>query len=260
MPIYASEAYLWFYQDSVDSLRKIFNRLNLIVYGEGAVRFADPEIFRILTTEKAYCDYNPDTGKIGYLVPIDRDGDGMMTQAELESIRLLSNRPDMNSSVFAENTTLQTFNEFRFFTGLPFLGGGMFKNCTSLREITLPNNITSIRSGFLSNTAIKKLVIPEGYIEISSEMIAYDTALELVDLPSTLTTLGTGINRQGSLYFRLICRATTPPTFDGAWWDNSNKGKPITIYVPDASVTTYKTASGWSKSSSLIQPLSTYSL
>ena len=71
------------YQDSVDSLRKIFNRLNLIVYGEGAVRFADPEIFRILTTEKAYCDYNPDTGKIGYLVPIDRDGDGMMTHAEL---------------------------------------------------------------------------------------------------------------------------------------------------------------------------------
>ena len=247
-----------YYQDSVDSLREIFNRLNLIVYGEGAVRFADPEIFRILTSATAYCDYNPETGKIGYLVPIDRDGDGMMTQAELESIMLLSNRPDMNSSVFAENATIQTFNEFRFFTGLPFLGGGMFKNCTSLREITLPNNITSIRSGLLSNTAIKKLIVPEGYIEISSEMIAYDTALELVDLPSTLTTLGTGINRQGSLYFRLICRATTPPTFDGAWWDNSNKGKPIAIYVPDASVTTYKTASGWSKSASLILPLSTY--
>ena len=247
-----------YYQDSVDSLRKIFNRLNLIVYGEGAVRFADPEIFRILTTEKAYCDYNPETGKIGYLVPIDRDGDGMMTQAELESIRLLSNRPDMNSSVFAENATIQTFNEFRFFTGLPFLGGAMFKNCTSLREITLPNNITSIRSGLLSNTAIKKLIVPEGYIEISSEVVAYDTVLELVDLPSTLTTLGTGINRLGSLYFRLICRATTPPTFDGAWWDNSNKGKPIAIYVPDASVTTYKTASGWSKSASLILPLSTY--
>lgn len=247
-----------YYQDSVDSLRKIFNRLNLIVYGEGAVRFADPEIFRILTSATAYCDYNPETGKIGYLVPIDRDGDGMMTQAELESIRLLSNRPDMNSSVFAENATIQTFNEFRFFTGLPFLGGGMFKNCTSLREITLPNNITSIRSGLLSNTAIKKLIVPEGYIEISSEVVAYDMVLELVDLPSTLTTLGTGINRQGSLYFRLICRAITPPTFDGAWWDNSNKGKPIAIYVPDASVSTYKTASGWSKSAGLIHPLSEY--
>lgn len=258
MPIYASEAYLWFYQDSVDLLREIFNRLNLIVYGESAVRFADPEVLRILTTEKAYCDYNPDTGKIGYLVPTDRDGDGMMTQAELESIRLLSNRPDMNSSVFAENATIQTFNEFRFFTGLPFLGGGMFKNCTSLSEITLPNNISSIRSGFLSYTAIKKLIIPEGYIEISSEMVAYDTVLELVDLPSTLVALGTGINRQGSLYFRLICRAVTPPTFDGAWWDNSYKGKPIAIYVPDESVDTYKTASGWSKSSSLIHSLSEY--
>ncbi|RGN37476.1 leucine-rich repeat domain-containing protein [Bacteroides oleiciplenus] len=247
-----------YYQDSVDKLRRIFNRLNLIVYGEGAVRFADPEVLRILTTEKAYCDYNPDTGKIGYLVPIDRDGDGMVTQAELESIRSLSNRPDMNSSVFAENATIQTFNEFRFFTGLPFLSGGMFKNCTSLREITLPNNISSIRSGAFSSTAIKKLIVPEGYTEINYEMVAYDTVLELVDLPSTLSTLGTGINRQGSLYFRLICRAVTPPTFDGAWWDNSYKGKPIAIYVPDASVGTYKTASGWSKSAGVIHPLSEY--
>ena len=89
-------------------------------------------------------------------------------------------------------------------------------------------------------------------------MLSFNTVLELVDLPSTLSTLGTGINRQGSLYFRLICRAVTPPTFDGAWWDNSYKGKPIAIYVPDTSVGTYKTASGWSKSAGLIHPLSEY--
>ena len=246
-----------FYQDSVDALRKIFNRLNLIVYGEGAVRFADPEVLRILTTEKAFCDYNPNTGKLGDLVSIDKDGDGMMTQAELESIRLLSIRSDMNSSVFAENTTIKTFNEFRYFTGLTFLSGGMFKNCTSLSEITLPN-IPLIRSGAFSFTAIKKLVIPEGCTEVGYEMLSFNTVLELVDLPSTLSTLGTGINRQGSLYFRLICRAVTPPTFDGAWWDNSYKGKPIAIYVPDTSVGTYKTASGWSKSAGLIHPLSEY--
>lgn len=241
----------------MDALRKIFNRLNLIVYGEGAVRFADPEVLRILTTEKAFCDYNPNTGKLGDLVSIDKDGDGMMTQAELESIRLLSIRSDMNSSVFAENTTIKTFNEFRYFTGLTFLSGGMFKNCTSLSEITLPN-IPLIRSGAFSFTAIKKLVIPEGCTEVGYEMLSFNTVLELVDLPSTLSTLGTGINRQGSLYFRLICRAVTPPTFDGAWWDNSYKGKPIAIYVPDTSVGTYKTASGWSKSAGLIHPLSEY--
>lgn len=225
--------------------------------GNAAIRFADAEVLRILITEKAYCDYDPTTGKIGYLASIDRDGDGMMTQAELESINLLSNRPDMNSSVFAENTTIQTFNEFRYFTGLTFLSGGMFKNCTSLREITLPN-VPIIRSGLLSYTVIKKLVIPEGCTEIERELIAYDAELELVDLPSTLVTFGDGVNRQGSLKFKLICRAVTPPTFGGAWWDNSNKGKPIAIYVPDASVNAYKTASGWSNSTSLMQPLSTY--
>ena len=242
----------------MDELRNIFNRLTLIMEGEAAIRFADAEVLRILTTEKAYCDYNPDTGKIGYLVPIDRDGDGMMTVEELESISSLSNRPDVNTSVLAGNSIIETFNEFRFFTGLSLLGGGMFQKCISLRSITLPNSIKETRSDVFSYTVIKHLVVPEGCTDIAMQLIAYNTVLELVDLPSTLVTLGTGINRQGSLQFRLICRAITPPIFDGAWWDNSNKGKPIAIYVPDESVAIYKTASGWSKSSSLILPLSTY--
>ncbi|EKU92384.1 hypothetical protein HMPREF9447_00041 [Bacteroides oleiciplenus YIT 12058] len=51
--IHRSGAYLRFYQDSVDLLKKIFNRLNLIVDGKPAIRIADPEVLRILidTTE-----------------------------------------------------------------------------------------------------------------------------------------------------------------------------------------------------------------
>lgn len=36
------------YQDTVDALREIFNRLNLIIDGIACVRIADPEILRIL--------------------------------------------------------------------------------------------------------------------------------------------------------------------------------------------------------------------
>lgn len=225
--------------------------------GEAAVRFIDPEVLRLLKSSKVYGDYTPD--KLGNLVTIDKDGDGMLTQDELAEISSLSDRPDVNASIFAGNTKIETFNELRYFTGLTFTGGGMFENCTSLREIMLPNSLTTIRSKSFAYTAIRKLVIPEGCIEIANELIAYNTVLELVDLPSTLTSLGDAVNRVGSLKFKLICRATTPPTFGGAWWDNSNRGKPIAIYVPDASVDTYKTASGWSKSANLIQPLSTYS-
>ncbi len=245
-----------YYQDSVDKLRKIFNRLTLIMEGEAAVRFADAEVFSILVEAKVYGNYTPE--KLGSLVLVDRDGDGMLTVEELADISSLSNRPDVNSSVLAGNTTIETFDEFRYFTKMTFLGGGMFQNCISLKSITLPNSIKETRSDAFSYTVIKKLVIPEGCTDVARQLIAYDTVLELVDLPSTLVTLGTGINRQGSLQFRLICRATTPPTFDGAWWDNSNKGKPTAIYVPDESVDTYKTASGWSKSAGLIHPLSEY--
>lgn len=44
----ASKAHLWFYQDSVDKLREIFNRLTLIMEGIACVRISDPEILRIL--------------------------------------------------------------------------------------------------------------------------------------------------------------------------------------------------------------------
>lgn len=240
----------------MDALKKIFNRLTLIMEGEAAIRFADAEVFRILVDAKVYGDYTSE--KLGSLVAIDRDGDGMLTVEELADISSLSNRPDVNSSVLAGNTTIEIFDEFRYFTKMTFLGGGMFQNCISLKSITLPNSIKETRSDAFSYTVIKKLVIPEGCTDVARQLIAYDTVLELVDLPSTLVTLGTGINRQGSLQFRLICRATTPPTFDGAWWDNSNKGKPTAIYVPDESIDTYKTASGWSKSAGLIHPLSEY--
>ena len=245
-----------YYQDSVDALKKIFNRLTLIMEGEAAIRFADAEVFRILVDAKVYGDYTSE--KLGSLVAIDRDGDGMLTVEELADISSLSNRPDVNSSVLAGNTTIETFDEFRYFTKMSLIGGGVLQNCTSLKSVTLPNSIKEIRSGAFSYTVIKKLVIPEGCTHIAEQLVSYDTALQLVDLPSTLVSLGTGVNRVGSLQFKLICRAVTPPTFDGAWWDNSNRGKPIAIYVPDTSVDAYRTASGWSKSAGLIQPLSTY--
>ena len=245
-----------YYQDSVDALKKIFNRLTLIMEGEAAIRFADAEVFRILVDAKVYGDYTSE--KLGSLVAIDRDGDGMLTVEELADISSLSNRPDANSSVLAGNTTIETFDEFRYFTKMSLIGGGVLQNCTSLKSVTLPNSIKEIRSGAFSYTVIKKLVIPEGCTHIAEQLVSYDTALQLVDLPSTLVSLGTGVNRVGSLQFKLICRAVTPPTFDGAWWDNSNRGKPIAIYVPDTSVDAYRTASGWSKSAGLIQPLSTY--
>lgn len=54
--------------------------------------------------------------------------------------------------------------------------------------------------------------------------------------------------------FIVICRAVTPPSLGS----NSYLTKLTTVYVPDESVSAYKSASVWSGIAAKIKPLSEY--
>ncbi|WP_368124840.1 leucine-rich repeat domain-containing protein [Bacteroides cellulosilyticus] len=242
-----------YYQDSVDTLRGIFNKLNLIMKGEAAIRFADAEVLRVLITEEAYS--NDNGSSIGSLTPIDEDGDSMITAKEVAQVKSLSYRPDRNNSIFKGNTKIETFNEFRFFTGLNKINIGSFDGCTNLREVTLPLNTILGNSAF-SQTGIERLIIPEGYQIIGIGVFQKCPNLKLIDISSTVTSISDG----GSLFWYMknqvvvVCRAITPPIL-GGW---GYEGEPKAIYVPDVSVDAYKSAAGWSSQAANVQPLSAY--
>jgi hypothetical protein len=242
-----------YYQDSVDTLRGIFNKLNLIMKGEAAIRFADAEVLRVLITEEAYS--NDNGSSIGLLTPIDEDGDSMITAKEVAQVKSLSNRVDRNNSIFKGNTKIETFNEFRFFTGLNKINIGSFDGCTNLREVTLPLN-TILGNFAFSQTGIERLIIPEGYQIIGIGVFQKCPNLKLIDISSTVTSISDG----GSLFWYMrnqvvvVCRAITPPAF-GEW---GYEGEPKAIYVPDVSVDAYKSAAGWSSQAAKVQPLSAY--
>ena len=74
--------------------------------------------------------------------------------------------------------------------------------------------------------------------------------------------IGTGVTefkqsafQNGDALEVFIMRAVTPPSYAGWTLPDGFSG---TIYVPDASVNAYKTASGWSGRASKIKPLSEY--
>ena len=224
-----------YYQDSVDKLRNIFDRLELIMDGEAAIRFADAEVLRVLL--------NATVGAYNAISKVDKDGDGMLTEEELSSLTTLSNRNDNVYSMFKDNTVIETFNEFQYFTGLEFINSSSFEGCSSLKEITLPV-LTKMGNGVFAGSGIEKLIIPEGYQNIGPLVLQRCYNLRLVDFPSTVTSISEG----GSLFWAMknqvtvICRAFTPPTF-GTW---GYDGDPKVIYVPDVSVDAYKLAAGWS--------------
>ena len=138
--------------------------------GIPAIRFTDPEVLRLLLTEKVgkYLEYT-----------IDADGDGMITENEVAILPTLTQRRDGNKSPFSGNTVIETFNEFRFFTGLESINSGSFEGCSSLKEITLPV-LTKIGDGAFTNSGIERLVIPEGY-QIIGNILQRCPNLILVD-------------------------------------------------------------------------------
>ncbi len=249
-----------YYQDSVDKLRNIFDRLDLVMDGTPAIRFEDPEVLRVLLG--ATVGNRSNVAGHTTVRDVDYDHDGMLTEEELAAVTTMASRVDNNYSMFVTgygvgNTIIETFNEFRFFTSIVTLNNSAFSWCPSLREIILPQNIIHIGENAFLNTAIEKLIIPEGCKSCDGGLIAENVNCKLIDFPSTMISIGDRPNNKGSLQLTVVCRAITPPTFSGSWSYN-NSGKPIAIYVPDASVSAYRTATGWSSSSSIIHPLSEY--
>ena len=171
-----------FYQDSVEELRKIFNKLELVMDGEAAIRFADAEVLRVLL--------NATVGTYNTIRKVDKDGDGMLTEEELSSLTTLSDRNDNVYSMFRDNTVIETFNEFQYFSGLEFINSGSFSGCSSLKEIILPM-LTKIGTNVFQGSGIEKLIIPEGYQLIGDSLLQNCPNLKLVDFPTTVTsTLG----------------------------------------------------------------------
>lgn len=155
-------------------------RITLNVTGGFYMRFADDEVKRILLANG-----------VG-------DGVGITTEqtAAVTDIK----------SWFADNTVIETFDEFEKFTGVAFLGASnisyrwAFSNCSSLRNIVLPQGLYKIYNGttgyggvggFFRCSSLEYV----GNIHVLKEIGSYAfygcTSLEIEDLQlSNLETLG----------------------------------------------------------------------
>ena len=132
------------YQDSVDTIKELFPNLTLDITGEYYFRFKDPEVARVLSSS------------IG-------DGTGVF----VDTISTIGNRK-IN---FYNNKVIETFDEFEKFTGITNTenntDNGMFRGCTNLKSIKLPNSITSIASySFNGCSNLSYFIIPESVTSI----------------------------------------------------------------------------------------------
>lgn len=287
MSVHTSEAHFRFYQDSVNELRKVFDRLNLIMDGIACVRISDPEVLRILIER------------------LDVDGIGAISEKYIE------NQIEVTIYWFKGNTIIETFDEFekmnvafkdnnydgpnlfRECTALKsiklphtvsFIPASCFQGCTNLTNVVLPKGITEIRASvFRECPSLKKIIIPNTVIKLGGAVFI-DSGIEEIDLPESVTSIGSSVFNSLTTLKTIIIRGNIikeDGTADGSMfkcWENCTglesfvmlsekpmgfgfwmlNGTTCKIYVPDIAVDVYKAASGWSGLTSRILPLSSY--
>ena len=165
-----------------------------------------------------------------------------------------------NLRVIRDYAFLQALNDAELdLSNATSIGRRAFKESGLSGKLTLPN-ITSLGSGAFCKANFTHVVITSNLTTIPDYTVDHGgcfsntTYLTFVDLPSTLTKLGSAAFQSNTALETFICRATTPPTYGQNAIADCNYT--FLIYVPDESVEAYKTASGWSSFASRIRPLS----
>ena len=117
------------------------------------------------------------------------------------------------------------------------IGSYAFYNCYSLTNISIPSSVTSIRTSAFYNCR----------------------SLTSISIPSSVTSIESNVFQNCYSILEYTIYATTPPTLSST---NSFTGinSICKIYVPDAALTAYKTATNWSAYAGYIYPLSQLTL
>lgn len=140
-------------------------------------------------------------------------------------------------------------------SGITSIPSGAFQNCIKLRSIVIPEGVTTINNYAFQNVPLNDgISLPSTLTTINGPYPFYKAKFTSLTIPANVTAIGTFFCALNTVFEELIMLPTTPPSLGAnafAW------GRTPTIYVPDASVSTYQSAAGWSTYASKIVGIST---
>lgn len=141
--------------------------------------------------------------------------------------------------------------------GVTSIGNEAFRGCYSASNIILPTSISTIGTSVCRDCySLSKIMIPSGITTINDYAFYTCRAIHEFDFPSSITYVGASAFQACEGTMQYVFRSTTPPTLSNTS-AFSGINASCKIYVPDASIDAYKTATNWSTYANYMFPLST---
>ena len=93
-------------------------------------------------------------------------------------------------TVFKDSSII-TFNELKYFTGLTTIGKSAFYECDNLISITIPDSVTTIGDeAFSYCSSLTSVTIPDGVTTIGNGAFGSCSSLTSITIPDSVTTIG----------------------------------------------------------------------
>ena len=171
----------------------------------------------------------------------DTNGDGQLSYAEAAAVRTLNPSGASNSSVFKGNTTITSFDELQYFTGLSVISLYAFQNCTALTSVTLPPTVTKIEyEAFMNCGLTGTLTLPDAVTTIEQDAFSECRSLTGLVIGSGVTSIGTYAFYSCTGLESITIEAVNPPAL-GTYNPFDRVPEGIPVYVPCVSVADYQT-------------------
>lgn len=140
-----------------------------------------------------------------------------------------------------------TFNE-----GLRIVGRNSFRDCTGITSLELPSTVKELHEYCFAGCSISALTLNEG-LQVMKIYNFSNNFMSAVTIPSTVVSIDEYCFRDNSNLVQATFLPTTPPSFKQNVFQGCNNL--AHIYVPAASVDTYKAASGFSSYANKIEAI-----
>ena len=127
-----------------------------------------------------------------------------------------------SSLSFENNTQINSFDEFRYFTGIKQIGGSAFSGCSSLESIVIPTDMTTIGTYAFSGCS----------------------ALASIKIPGAVTSIGHNAFKDCNSLTSVTMMNATPLTI-GEYIDPFPSRQTATLYVPKGSKSSYASSFYW---------------